>query len=1122
MSSSLPLFAAGCVAALLLAATGPAAGQPSPPAALSAESIQDRIAAVEARRDLDEQTRKRVADTYRQALADLERAASLRAENDAARRRAAEAPAEIRRLERLLEESHKIPLVVAESDAELAKLPTPQLEQRDTAAREAALEARRDADDAERAADEGAGATLGLRGRQERIRANLEGLRSDLAAAAPSGRPTALAEARRQQTRARMAALQAELELIQTQLAAHPELQRGLELRRDVARQYAERADANRRRVLAVLEERRGEDAERARVAAADADKRYADQPTAVRALAATNAQLAAEIAETALAIDRALLEVSRLRSATADLDASLRLMERRAEARTLGREFAQALLDRLRRLPQPEEFARTREERERQLAQASDANVRSERALEELGSVEEATARVLLAAGPLPEAERARTAALVRDEVSRQRMLLTRLDEQQDALVRALADVEEAEHELVTGSRAARDRLLQLLFWVPLNPINAQTFHNLGSAIAWNLAPANWRGAGQTLAREARRQSPLAALLAIAVAALYATRARLKRRLEALSPDAMPRGHYRIAHLLAALAITLALALPFALVLGTASWLLLKAPGPSPFVTSLGIALKAAAQLYLTLYGFSWLFDRRGVAIRHFHWHVETMRGLQGALRRFTAFFVPLVFVVTLNGPAAPQGNSESLGRLAFIVAMGWVAVFVYRLFRRDGPLVKRLLGLHARSWLAKLHPAWFAFLVLLPVAIGVLAASGFYFAAGFLFQRTMNMLLLGLAALMVYGGISLWVVMQRSRLYQRQEQADAAEPAGPVEIGAARPEAIDVAAIGEQARQLLNLLVTVLLVVGLWLIWKDALPALKVAGDLALWTYTETVDGEQITRPLTLGGLAVAILVGVVTAVTVKNIGALLDIVLLQRLELQADATYAIKTVTRYAIAGIGIFVATGLVGVSWSKLQWLVAALGVGLGFGLQEIVANFVSGLIVLAERPIRIGDVVTVGDVSGTVSRIRARATSVIDFDNKEVLIPNKAFITERVINWTLSSQVTRLLLKVGVAYGTDIEAAQRVMYQAVRANPDVLVEPPYSVFFVGFGDSALNFEIRAYVDSIDKRLRVTHALNVAIERALREAGIGIPFPHREVILRTAPGTTLPPLAAADD
>ena len=115
------------------------------------------------------------------------------------------------------------------------------------------------------------------------------------------------------------------------------------------------------------------------------------------------------------------------------------------------------------------------------------------------------------------------------------------------------------------------------------------------------------------------------------------------------------------------------------------------------------------------------------------------------------------------------------------------------------------------------------------------------------------------------------------------------------------------------------------------------------------------------------------------------------------------------------RYAIAVVGIVLASNILGVSWSKVQWLVAALGVGLGFGLQEIVANFVSGLIVLGERPIRIGDVVTVGDVTGTVTRIRARATTVVDFDNKEVMIPNKAFITERVINWTLSNQTTRLL-----------------------------------------------------------------------------------------------------------
>jgi potassium efflux system protein len=280
---------------------------------------------------------------------------------------------------------------------------------------------------------------------------------------------------------------------------------------------------------------------------------------------------------------------------------------------------------------------------------------------------------------------------------------------------------------------------------------------------------------------------------------------------------------------------------------------------------------------------------------------------------------------------------------------------------------------------------------------------------------------------------------------------------------------------------------------------------------GKWALWTYGETVDGKAVEHSVTFGGVLLAALVGVVAYFATKNSGGMLDIILLRRLQLQADANYAIKTVARYVIAGIGIAVATQLIGINWSRAQWLVAALGVGLGFGLQEIVANFVSGLIVLGERPIRIGDIVTVGEVSGTVTRIRARATVVTDWDNKEVMIPNKAFITERVTNWTLSSGVTRVLIKVGVAYGTDPERVREVLLDVVRSQPHVLAEPSPSVFFMAFGDSSLDFEIRAYVDGIGKRLAATNDLNIAIAKAFALNGIEIPFPQRDLHLRSAEG-----------
>ena len=283
------------------------------------------------------------------------------------------------------------------------------------------------------------------------------------------------------------------------------------------------------------------------------------------------------------------------------------------------------------------------------------------------------------------------------------------------------------------------------------------------------------------------------------------------------------------------------------------------------------------------------------------------------------------------------------------------------------------------------------------------------------------------------------------------------------------------------------------------------------SVIGDYSLWSYSEIVDGKQVAHPLTVGHLLLAIVVGVVTAVVVRNVGALLDVVPLQRFEMQTDAIYAIKVITQYAFALVGVLLACNILGLRWSEVQWLVAALGVGLGFGLREIVANFVSGLIVLVERPIRIGDVVTVDGVSGTISRVHARATVVIDFDNKEVIIPNKAFITERVVNWSLSNQTTRLLVKVGVAYGSDIALVQRVILDAVRGNRDVLQGPPPSVFFVAFGDSTLDFEIRAFVDSLDKWLRVKHEINTEVARVLRENGIEIPFPQRDLHIRSAAG-----------
>ena len=257
----------------------------------------------------------------------------------------------------------------------------------------------------------------------------------------------------------------------------------------------------------------------------------------------------------------------------------------------------------------------------------------------------------------------------------------------------------------------------------------------------------------------------------------------------------------------------------------------------------------------------------------------------------------------------------------------------------------------------------------------------------------------------------------------------------------------------ISEQTHSLLRAAALVLLALALWLQWADLAPAGRLLDQITLWQQTVGADGQERLEPVTLWALTKTMVVILLTLIAVQNLPGFLEISLLRRLSLDRGSRYAITAVSRYVIIALGVIVASGLIGFGWSKVQWLVAALTVGLGFGLQEIFANFVSGLIVLFERPIRIGDTVTVGTTTGTVTRIRTRATTITDWDRKELIIPNKSFVTGDVINWTLSDPITRLIIRIGVAYGSDVELTERLMRELADAHPLVLDDPPPAVFF---------------------------------------------------------------------
>jgi small-conductance mechanosensitive channel len=256
-----------------------------------------------------------------------------------------------------------------------------------------------------------------------------------------------------------------------------------------------------------------------------------------------------------------------------------------------------------------------------------------------------------------------------------------------------------------------------------------------------------------------------------------------------------------------------------------------------------------------------------------------------------------------------------------------------------------------------------------------------------------------------------------------------------------------------------------------------------------------------------ISLGGVLAFALAVVATFMLSAIIRFVLEEEVGPRLAPERVLPYAVSTLVHYALLLVGFLVGLAVLGVDLTKITIVAGALGVGIGFGLQGIVNNFVSGLVVLYERRINVGDAVQIGDVGGRVQQLGLRACTVRTWEGAEVIVPNASLVSDKVANWTLSDRMRRIDFAVGVAYGTSPEKVADVLLGIARAHSQVVADPAPIVLFLGFGESALRFELRVWTYRFDRWLQTQSELAVASYAALREAAIDIPFPQREVRLR---------------
>ena len=291
--------------------------------------------------------------------------------------------------------------------------------------------------------------------------------------------------------------------------------------------------------------------------------------------------------------------------------------------------------------------------------------------------------------------------------------------------------------------------------------------------------------------------------------------------------------------------------------------------------------------------------------------------------------------------------------------------------------------------------------------------------------------------------------------------------------------------------------MLLAVLLVT--WQVYDN--PAEAITGLLSVHA---TIGSHQITIGLVL--LAIAVLG--VSYLASWMLQTLLTENVLARRHVDIGVSLSVSRLLHYALVSVGCVLALVVLGVDLTNMTLLASALGVGIGFGLQTIVNNFVCGLILLLERPIRVGDTIELGGQLAKIAKIGLRSTTVRTADQADVIVPNTELITNRVTNWTLTNRQARSLLRVGVAYGSDIALVMQTLKACALAHPRVLKSPEPQVLFRGFGESALDFELSAWVADLDTRGQVASDLHQDIDRQFRQAGIEIPFPQRDLHVRS--------------
>jgi len=880
--------------------------------------------------------------------------------------------------------------------------------------------------------------------------------------------------------------------------------------------------------IESILADRIKQEAKQTQSALNQAEKELAGKPEVIQMLTRENIEYNLELQGVTNKIENLLSQKANLDRKAEEIEANFKGAEKKIELAGLNPALGKILREQRRQLSLDSQWATLVETLQNETALTSLSQFKVEERLHELMDIDAALKGLMATKVPenTPHIQRMMIQAEARLLLDKQKELLLKLESAGQTYLRSLGDFDFTREKMVAKAQQFAEYLDKNLLWVPSSsPINLDFPLELLKAIRALISPANWIGLGQD-SIDAISKRPLASLFILLMCSgLLMVRGQCKKTIEDCSEIVGQLYADRFVYTLTALSLTFILVLPMPMLGYGWGWLLDHHHQGGIFSTAAGVGMQSVSVTLLFLEFFYRLFSPKGIARIHFQWQKDSVLLLRNQVAWIRFVVIPTIFLVNITEASTVIAYSDSLGRLSLIIILIGMAIFLRRILNPNDSLVKPFLLEHPHGNLKKFRFVWYPMAFMSPLVIIGFAAAGYYLSALELQQKLFISLRLIFLVVVLHQLVLRWLNLVNRQIAienirQKRKAATQNEKSGLPQGSEERnlpieEQLIDIPKINAQTMKLVNMSINFILIIGFWLTWGNMLPAFSFFDDIVLWQHEVIVDNQPATQPITLTNLLLALLYGFVMVVSVVNFSGLMELLLFKMMSMEPGSRYAINQMAKYVLVAIGLIAIANELGGRWSQVQWLVAALSVGLGFGLQEIFANLVSGIILLFERPIRVGDTVTIGEVTGKVCRIQMRATTIMDWDQKELVVPNKTFITNELVNWTLSDAITRVVIPVGIAYGSDVEKAHQVMMETVLATPLVLKDPEPCVLFMAFGDSSLNFSVRVFVSETGHRLPIIHDLHVRLEKALRDHNIEIPLPQRDVHIRSCVATPPP-------